>query len=84
MTNDTMTKKKYILKPGKHQFAPGSNAVHTNDNLSDEEAEWYLDKYPHIAILFEDIPNTEDKDQSVQSEQQSAKSPYNEDLSTTN
>jgi hypothetical protein len=84
MTNDTMTKKKYILKPGKHQFAPGSPAIHTNDNLSDEEAEWYLDKYPHIAILFEDIPNSGNKDQSVQSEQQSAKSQYNEDLSTTN
>ena len=39
----TMTKK-HILKPGKHQFAPGSHAVHENDNLSDEEAEWYLEK----------------------------------------
>jgi hypothetical protein len=44
--------KKYILKPGKHQFAPGSHAVHENDNLSDEEAEWYLERYPHIAKLF--------------------------------
>jgi hypothetical protein len=44
--------KKYILKPGRHQFAPGSHAVHTNDNLSDEDAEWYLQKYPHIAGLF--------------------------------
>jgi hypothetical protein len=46
--------KKYILKPGKHQFAPRSHAVHENDNLSDEEAEWYLERYPHIASLFED------------------------------
>ncbi|WP_158989326.1 hypothetical protein [Mucilaginibacter sp. L196] len=55
MTNDTMTniKKKYILKPGKHQFAPGSAAIHHNDNLSDTEAEWYLEKYPHIVMLFE-------------------------------
>ena len=45
--------KKYILKPGKHQFAPGSHAVHENDNLSDEEAEWYLERYPHITSLFE-------------------------------
>jgi hypothetical protein len=45
--------KKYILKPGKHQFAPGSHAVHDNDNLSDDEARWYLEKYPHIAQLFE-------------------------------
>lgn len=44
--------KKYILKPGKHQFAPGSAAVHSNDNLTDEEAEWYLQRYPHIAGLF--------------------------------
>lgn len=44
--------KKYILKPGKHQFAPGSAAVHSNDNLTDEEAEWYLQRYPHIASLF--------------------------------
>lgn len=45
--------KQYILKPGKHQFAPGSAAVHSNDNLTDEEAEWYLQQYPHIASLFE-------------------------------
>jgi hypothetical protein len=44
--------KKYILKPGKHQFAPGSHAVHSNDNLTDEEAAWYLERYPHIAGLF--------------------------------
>jgi len=44
--------KKYILKPGRHQFAPGSHAVHENDNLSDEEAEWYLERYPHITQLF--------------------------------
>lgn len=44
--------KKYILKPGKHQFAPGSAAIHSNDNLNDEEAKWYLERYPHIASLF--------------------------------
>ena len=55
MTNDTMIKK-YILKPGKHQFAPGSAAVHSNDNLNDEEAKWYIEKYPHIADLFMQIP----------------------------
>lgn len=48
--------KKYILKPGKHQFAPGSAAVHDNDNTSDEEAEWYLEKYPHIISLFAPQP----------------------------
>lgn len=54
MTND-MTKK-YILKPGKHQFAPGSPAVHSNDSINDAEAKWYLEKYPHIANLFIQIP----------------------------
>lgn len=48
--------KKYILKPGNHQFAPGSPAIHNTNNLSDEEAEWYLKKYPHIATLFEKQP----------------------------
>jgi len=51
-----MNSKKYILKPGKHQFAPGSHPVHDNDNLSDAEAEWYLKAYPHIASLFEESP----------------------------
>lgn len=55
MTNDPMTKK-YLLKPGNHQFAPGSPAIHHNNNLSDEEAEWYLEKYPHITSLFEKQP----------------------------
>lgn len=47
-----MPNRKYILKPGKHQFAPGSHAEHDNDNLSDAEAEWYLERYPHIVSLF--------------------------------
>lgn len=49
--------RKYILKPGRHQFAPGSHAAHENENLSDEEAEWYLKQYPHIAALFEAVPD---------------------------
>lgn len=63
MTNDPMTyKKKYILKPGKHQFAPGSSAIHHNDNISDAEAEWYIEKYPHIAQLFESTYSTTDRE----------------------
>jgi hypothetical protein len=46
-------KKKYILKPGRHQFAPGSPAVHTNANVSDKELEWYIIQYPHIVALIE-------------------------------
>jgi len=52
-----MNKKKYILKPGKHQFAPGSAAVHDNDTLTDKEAAWYLKRYPHIKNLFEQLPD---------------------------
>lgn len=58
MTNDTM-KKKYILRPGFHQFAPGSAAIHSNENLSDEEAEWYLQRYPHIEAMFAPLPPEE-------------------------
>jgi hypothetical protein len=64
-----MTKKKYILKPGKHQFAPGSSATHHNDNISDAEAEWYLERYPHIAVLFEiqhSITDREDVDMQTE------------------
>jgi hypothetical protein len=49
-------KKKYVLKPGRHQFAPGSHAEHANDNLTDAEAEWYLQRYPHITKLFVGSP----------------------------
>lgn len=55
MTNDATTKK-YILKPGLHQFVPGSAAIHSNENLNDEEAEWYLQRYPHIEALFSSRP----------------------------
>jgi len=84
-----MTNKKYILKPGKHQFAPKSPPVHDNDNLTDEEAEWYLEKYPHIKPLFVDRPEvgksaSQKVISSVQSEPESVKSQKNEDLSTTN
>lgn len=54
--SDDATIKKYILKPGMHQFAPSSAAIHCNENLSDEEAEWYLQRYPHIKTLFAPLP----------------------------
>jgi len=92
--------KKYILKPGKHQFAPGSHATHHNDNLTDAEAKWYLERYPHIKTLFEEISASESvqtesvksylksvespKTEPVKSNPKSVKSINNEDLSTTN
>lgn len=59
-------KRKYILKPGRHQFAPGSPPVHTHDNLSDKEVEWYLEKYPHIAALIERNGEEVDEESGLQ------------------
>lgn len=68
MTDDTMTKK-YILKPGKHQFAPGSAPIHDNDSLTDNEMEWYLERYPHIAsLLIDSLKATNPKDSKVKKE----------------
>ena len=52
-----MSNRKYILKPGAHQFAPGSHPVHHNENTTDEEIEWYLQQYPHISNLLEKRPD---------------------------
>jgi hypothetical protein len=95
-----MNSKKYTLKPGRHQFAPGSHAVHSNDNLSDDEAAWYLERYPHIAALFTDNPEAIKTERSVKKAANSTacrvsareavgitgslQNEYNEDLSTTN
>jgi len=65
--------KKYILKPGNHQFVPGSAAVHNNDNLTDQEAEWYLEKYPHIAGLFAPLPPEAEVSEETESEKPKAK-----------
>lgn len=70
MTNDPMTKN-YKLKPGKHQFAPGSHAMHHNDNLTDAEAKWYLDRYPHIASLFISLPNEQEEEIKVPGKKES-------------
>jgi hypothetical protein len=56
MNHKSTIMKKYTLKPGLHQFAPGSAAIHSNDILTDEEAEWYLQRYPHITGLFVSQP----------------------------
>jgi len=54
-----MADKKYQLKPGNHQFAPGEHAVHNNETITDETAEFYLNHYPHIKAAFEKIPVAE-------------------------
>jgi len=87
--------KKYILKPGKHQFAPGEHARHDNDNLTDAEAKWYLERYPHIKSLFSESPEVGETE-SPKAEtkikrkrigaiaSKSVKSQPNENLSSTN
>jgi hypothetical protein len=77
--------KKHILKPGRHQFAPGSHAAHNNNNLSDAEAEWYLEKYPHIASMFITKPKAAKACRvSVGEKPVRSKKKKNEDLPTTN
>ena len=70
--------KKYILKPGKHQFAPKSPPIHDNDGLTDDEAEWYLEKYPHIKPLFII------REQPVEPQTEPVQLQTHEDLLTTN
>jgi hypothetical protein len=53
------SKKLYVLKPGRHQFIPGASATHHNGNITDDEAKWYLEKYPHIRPLFKRIPKAD-------------------------
>lgn len=61
------TDKKYILKPGKHQFIPGSPTLYDNDTLSDEQAEWWLEKMPHLKQHFEKVPSKK-KEQKIEPE----------------
>lgn len=48
LKQDDIKGRKYILKPGKHQLAPGEKAIHTNENTTDAQLKWYLEQYPHI------------------------------------
>ncbi|MDB5158476.1 MAG: hypothetical protein JWR50_3183 [Mucilaginibacter sp.] len=50
--------RQYLLKPGAHQFAPGSHAAHTNENTTDVECAWYIKKYPHITGMFLRTPKS--------------------------
>lgn len=45
-------KRRYILAPGNHQFAPGDAVLHNNDNTTDEDIDWYLIHYPHVKQLL--------------------------------
>jgi len=47
--------KKYILKPGNHQFINGDKPFN-NDNITDQVAEWYIKNYPHTKSFFTKTP----------------------------
>jgi hypothetical protein len=52
---DSNEEKKYVLKPGNHQFIQGDK-LFNNDNLTDENAAAYIKNYPHTKALFDKIP----------------------------
>ena len=53
-----MTECKYRLKSGVVIQVFGKSGVYTNDNLTDEVAADYLEKYPKAVDLFEYVPRT--------------------------
>ncbi|MDB5148029.1 MAG: hypothetical protein JWQ57_2049 [Mucilaginibacter sp.] len=48
--------RKYILKPGNHQFISGEASIHNNENTTDKSLEMYLKAYPYIKSLFIKMP----------------------------
>ena len=59
----TMSEKQqsYKLKRGVVIQPAGTNQAYTRDNLTDEVAREYLDKYPNKANLFDVIPEVEEQ-----------------------
>lgn len=53
--NDLYPNKKYVLKPGKHQFVAGDHFI-SNDTLTDAQAKFYIENYPHTKSLFVKLP----------------------------
>ena len=45
----TVSARRYTLKPGMHELAPGEGAIHSNENTTDRQIEWYIAHYPHTA-----------------------------------
>lgn len=41
------------LKPGRHQFVPGVNSFHDNDNTTSDEIRLCMKVYPHIKDMLE-------------------------------
>lgn len=59
----------YKLKRGVVIQPVGTNQAYTRDNLTDEVAREYLDKYPHKANLFDVIPEEQAEVESRPKEQ---------------
>lgn len=57
-----MKERKYKLKRGVVIQIAGTSEVYTRDNITDEVAKSYLEKYPHKSKIFEAIP-AEDADE---------------------
>ena len=51
----------YKLKRGVVIQPAGTNQAYTRDNLTDEVAREYLNKYPNKANLFDVIPEVEEQ-----------------------
>ena len=60
MNDKTQT---YKLKRGVVIHQSGTNQTYTRDNLTDEVAREYLDKYPNKAYLFEYIPEEQPEEE---------------------
>jgi glyoxylate utilization-related uncharacterized protein len=58
-------KKPLRLKPGNHQFVPGANDYHNNDNTTPQQLKWYLQHYPHIEnMLQKEVEPTKDEEKA--------------------
>lgn len=64
LRNMTNIESKYKLKRGVVIQMPGSTDVYTRDNLTDDVAREYLDKYPNKSNLFETIPVEQTEEQA--------------------
>lgn len=68
--HSTMEKSKYVLKAGVIIQPTGTSNVYTNDNLTDEVAERFLNERPGARGLFEVIPNTAEVEKTPENEQE--------------
>jgi hypothetical protein len=63
-TNMSISKRKYILKPGRSLQTSFGGDTLTNDNLTDEAAAKLLQAHPSLAKHFEQLPEVIEKTDS--------------------